>query len=120
MVLGYTAPRQHYPFLPRWPGYPAEGNFIGIIGNWRSRRFGRAVVRGFRKNRDLPAESAAGYGAWLLIPMVIRSDFAPHIKTPLIAMLGATPLLTKLVAIALFGKPVVDLVKRYAVHFWQR
>ena len=63
---------------------------------------------------------AAGYGAWLLIPMVIRSDFAPHIKTPLIAMLGATPLLTKLVAIALFGKPVVDLVKRYAVHFWQR
>ena len=63
---------------------------------------------------------AAGYGAWLLIPMVIRSDFAPHIKTPLIAMLGATPLLTKLAAIALFGKPVVDLVKRYAVHFWQR
>ena len=63
---------------------------------------------------------AAGYGAWLLIPMVIRSDFAPHIKTPLIAMLGATPLLTKLAAIALFGKPVVDLVKRYAVNFWQR
>jgi len=52
--------------------------------------------------------------------MVVRSDFAPHIKTPLIAMLGATPLLTKLAAIALFGKPVVDLVKRYAVHFWQR
>ena len=63
---------------------------------------------------------AAGYGAWLLIPMVVRSDFAPHIKTPLIAMLGATPLLTKLAAIALFGKPVVDLVKRYVVHFWQR
>jgi hypothetical protein len=52
--------------------------------------------------------------------MVARSDFAPHIKSPLIAMLGATPLLTKLAAIALFGKPVVDLVKRYAIHFWQR
>ena len=21
-MVGYTAPRQHYPFLPRWPGYP--------------------------------------------------------------------------------------------------
>jgi hypothetical protein len=56
-MVGYTAPRQNYPFLPRWPGYPAQGNFIGIIGNWRSWRFGRAVLRGFRKNRDLPVES---------------------------------------------------------------
>ena len=23
-MVGYTAPRQRYPFLPRWPGYPAE------------------------------------------------------------------------------------------------
>ena len=51
-MVGYTAPRQHYPFLPRWPGYPGQGNFIGIIGNWRSLRFGRAVVRGLRKNAD--------------------------------------------------------------------
>jgi hypothetical protein len=35
-MVGYTASRQHYPFLPRWPGYPSQGNFIGIIGNWRS------------------------------------------------------------------------------------
>ena len=49
-MVGYTAPRQHYPYLARWPGYPAEGNFIGIIGNWRSLRFGRSVLRGFRKN----------------------------------------------------------------------
>jgi hypothetical protein len=56
-MVGYTAPRQHYPFLPRWPGYPGQGNFIGIIGNWRSLRLGRAVRRGFRKNKDLPAES---------------------------------------------------------------
>ena len=56
-MVGYTAPRQHYPFLPRWPSYPAEGNFIGIIGNWRSQPFGRAVLRGFRKNSDLPVES---------------------------------------------------------------
>jgi len=56
-MVGYTAPRQHYPFLPRWPGYPGQGNFIGIIGNWRSLHFGRAVLRGFRKNKGLPAES---------------------------------------------------------------
>jgi hypothetical protein len=56
-MVGYTAPRQHYPYLPRWPGYPVEGNFIGIIANWRSWRFGRAVLRGFRKNKDLPVES---------------------------------------------------------------
>ena len=56
-MVGYTAPRQNYPFLRRWPGYPAQGNFIGVIGNWRSLRLGRAVVRGFRKNRGLPVES---------------------------------------------------------------
>jgi Peptidase family M28 len=56
-MVGFTAPRQRYPYLGRWPGYPAEGNFIGIIANWRSWRFGRAVLRGFRKNTDLPVES---------------------------------------------------------------
>jgi Zn-dependent M28 family amino/carboxypeptidase len=56
-MVGYSAPLQRYPFLPRWPGYPADGNFIGIIGNWRSWRFGRSVVRGFRKNRDLLTEA---------------------------------------------------------------
>jgi len=63
---------------------------------------------------------AAGYGAWLLIPFVVKSEFAPHIKTSLIAVLGATPLLTKLAALALFGKPVIHLVKRYALTFWNR
>jgi Zn-dependent M28 family amino/carboxypeptidase len=56
-MVGYTAPRQRYPLVSRWPGYPAQGNFIGIIGNWRSRRFGGSVLRGFRKNSDLPVES---------------------------------------------------------------
>jgi hypothetical protein len=56
-MVGYTTPHQHYPYFSRWPGYPAQGNFIGIIGNWRSWRFGRAVLRGCRKNRDLPVES---------------------------------------------------------------
>ena len=36
---------------------PAQGNFIGIIGNWRSRRLGRGVRDGIRKNAQLPVES---------------------------------------------------------------
>jgi Zn-dependent M28 family amino/carboxypeptidase len=75
-MVGYTAPRQHYPFLPRWPGYPAEGNFIGIIGNSRSWRFGRAAVRGFRQNRDLPVESLfLPFDGWIL-PETRLSDHA--------------------------------------------
>jgi hypothetical protein len=56
-MVSFTAARQRYPYVARWPGYPAGGNFIGIIANWRSWRFGRAVLRGFRKNTDLPVES---------------------------------------------------------------
>ncbi len=56
-MVGYTAPRQNYPLMRRWPFYPAEGNFIGIVANWRSWRFGWAVRKGFRKNPYLPARS---------------------------------------------------------------
>ncbi|MGC1347697.1 MAG: M28 family peptidase [Methyloceanibacter sp.] len=75
-MVGYTAPRQYYPFLPRWPGYPGQGNFIGIIGNWRSLRFGRTVLRGFRKNTDLSAESLfLPFNGWIL-PETRLSDHA--------------------------------------------
>jgi len=75
-MVGYTAPRQRYPFLPRWPGYPAEGNFIGIIGNRRSWRFGRTVLRGFRKNRDLPVESLFVPFDGRILPETRLSDHA--------------------------------------------
>ena len=75
-MVGYTANRQHYPYLPRWPGYPAEGNFIGIVGNWRSLRFGRSILRGFRKNQDLPTESLfVPLDGWIL-PETRMSDHA--------------------------------------------
>jgi Zn-dependent M28 family amino/carboxypeptidase len=75
-MVGYTAPRQRYPFLPRWPGYPATGNFIGVIGNWRSWHFGRAIVKGFRKNGDLPVEALfLPFNGWLL-PETRLSDHA--------------------------------------------
>lgn len=75
-MVGYTAPRQCYPIISRWPGYPAHGNFIGIIGNWRSLTFGRAVVRAFRENRDLPVASLfLPFDGWIL-PETRLSDHA--------------------------------------------
>ena len=62
---------------------------------------------------------AAGYSAWLLIPIVVGSDFAPHFKTALIATLGATPLLTKFAAVALFGKEAINFLKRYLGRVWR-
>lgn len=75
-MVGYTAPRQRYPFISRWPGFPAQGNFIGIIGNWRSRQFGRAVLRAFRKNRDQPVASLFLPFDGLILPETRLSDHA--------------------------------------------
>jgi len=76
-MVGFTTPKQNYPFFLQWAGYPKEGNFIGIVGNWRSRRFGRAVVRGFRKNPRLPVESLfVPFNGWVL-PDTRLSDHAP-------------------------------------------
>jgi Zn-dependent M28 family amino/carboxypeptidase len=75
-MVGYTSPRQHYPFVSRWPGYPAQGNFIGVVGNWRSRRFGRAALKGFRNNGNLPVESLfLPFNGWIL-PATRLSDHA--------------------------------------------
>ena len=46
---------------------------------------------------------AGGYGAWLIVPLVVASNLSPSVKTALTAFLSATPLLTKLLAIALLG-----------------
>jgi len=61
---------QHYP-----PGfamlYPDKGNFIGFIGNLRSRQLVRKSVRTFRKTTPFPSEGIATFG-W--IPGVFWSD----------------------------------------------
>ena len=75
-MVGYTAPRQHYPFLRRWPGYPRQGNFIGIIGNWRSLRFGRFVLSGFRMNEELPVKSLFLPFDGRILPETRMSDHA--------------------------------------------
>jgi len=56
---------------------------------------------------------AGGYGAWLIIPFVAGANLTSGIKTALTAVLGVTPLLTKLLAIALLGRPTIDFLKRH-------
>lgn len=75
-MVGYTSPRQNYPAVLRWIGYPERGDFIGLIGNWRSWRFGRAVKKAFKGNDRLPVESLfVPFDGWVL-PATRRSDHA--------------------------------------------
>ena len=53
----------------------------------------------------------------LLIPLVLASDFEPQLKATLTALIGFTPLLTKLAAVALLGKPALNLIKRVVAKF---
>ena len=69
-----------------------------------------------RAQRDL---IAGGYGAWLIIPFVVGADLTPSIKTALTTVLGATPLLTKLLAITLFGRPTINFLKRHSFKLFR-
>jgi hypothetical protein len=75
-MVGFTSPRQNYPLMRKWPFYPAEGNFIGIVANWRSWRFGWAVRKGFRKNPHLPVRSVFLPFDGRLVPETRWSDHA--------------------------------------------
>ena len=57
---------------------------------------------------------AGGYAAWLIIPLVMASDLSPSIKSGLAAFLGATPLLTKLIAVALLGRPTINFLRKHS------
>jgi Zn-dependent M28 family amino/carboxypeptidase len=75
-MVGFTSPRQEYPFFLQWAGYPARGDFIAVVGNTASRDFGGAVVGGFKTNGRLPVESLfVPLNGWLL-PMSRLSDHA--------------------------------------------
>lgn len=53
-----------------------------------------------------------GYAAWSLIPVAVATDLHPAAKSAIAALLGATPFLTKIVAVALMGRPAYDFFKR--------
>lgn len=61
-----------------------------------------------------------GYGAWSLIPMVIAADLQPSVKAVLSGLFGATPFLTKIIAIALMGRPAYNFLKRTVFQYVRR
>lgn len=53
-----------------------------------------------------------GYAAWSLIPLTVAMHMHPGAKSTIAALLGATPFVTKLIAVALMGRPAYELFKR--------
>ena len=75
-MVGYTDSRpgsQKYP-LGLKAFYPDRGNFIGVIGNWRSASLLRRFARQMRQVRGLPVETLSVPGNGGLIPAVRLSD----------------------------------------------
>ena len=60
-----------------------------------------------------------GYAAWLIISIVVASDLSPSIKSGLAAFLGATPLLTKLITVALLGRPTINFLKKHSFKLFR-
>jgi hypothetical protein len=58
-----------------------------------------------------------GYGAWSLIPIVIEADLEPSVKAALSGLFGATPFLTKVVAVGLMGRPAYNFLKRTVFQY---
>jgi hypothetical protein len=59
----------------------------------------------------------AGYGAWSLIPIVIEADLEPSAKAFLSGLFGATPFLTKVIAVGLMGRPAYNFLKRTVFQY---
>ena len=66
-MVGYTSNEQAYPMVLKWMGYPAKGNFIGIVGNRKSKKFGQSIFQSFKKNEQLPVETLfVPFNGWIL------------------------------------------------------
>ena len=78
-MVGYTCQEpgcQKYPFPLMFFGYPKTGNYIGIVGNYRSRKFTGSLFQAFAKNKDLPVVRSTVPWSGYLIPTVRLSDHA--------------------------------------------
>ena len=75
-MVGYTSQQQLYPAPLRWAGYPDRGDFVGIVGNRRSRHLLADIARGFRRNRALPVETLTVPFDGRILPAVRLSDHA--------------------------------------------
>jgi len=67
---------QKYPFPLGFLDYPETGNFIGIVGNFKSGDFTRELINEFQKNDALPVvKLTVPFNGWI-IPSVRLSDHA--------------------------------------------
>jgi hypothetical protein len=82
----------------------------------RTTRRGELVQLGWRAGIGA-ALIVSGYLALLLIPVVLAADFDRSVKAAFTGLLGVTPLLTKLAALALLGRPALNLIKRLVARF---
>ena len=76
-MVGYTSNEQIYPMVLKWMGYPSKGNFIGIVGNRKSKKLGQSIFQSFKKNAHLPVETLfVPFNGWIL-PDTRLSDHSP-------------------------------------------
>jgi Zn-dependent M28 family amino/carboxypeptidase len=78
-MVGYTCHKpgcQSYPFPLMFLGYPKQGNFMGIVGNFRSKDFTEKLYRAFCENPDLPTVTLTVPLGGYLLPSVRLSDHA--------------------------------------------
>jgi hypothetical protein len=67
---------QQYPFPLGFFGYPKEGNYIGIVGNFKSGGFTKTLFKALQKNPELPViKLKIPFNGWIL-PAVRLSDHA--------------------------------------------
>lgn len=78
-MVGYIDSRSGSQMLPVGLSrfYPDRGDFIGVIGNWRSNTLLRKFAAGMREVADLPVETLSVPGKGMVIPAVRLSDHAP-------------------------------------------
>jgi Zn-dependent M28 family amino/carboxypeptidase len=78
-MVGYTCHQpgcQGYPFPLMFLDYPKEGNFIGIVNNFKSRDFAKRLVEQFQKNNQLPlVKLTVPFNGWVM-PAIRLSDHA--------------------------------------------
>ncbi len=67
---------QDLPFPLRYLGYPTTGNFIGLVGNGRSRRLLRNLEAALQKGCRLPTTSLAVPWGGYILPETRLSDHA--------------------------------------------
>ena len=78
-MVGYTdtgSGGQKYPAGLSW-FYPDRGDFIGVVGNWRSAMVLRRFALSIRQVKGLPVETLTVLGNGFLVPQVRLSDHAP-------------------------------------------